>query len=125
MTARAAGGLHGMKIRRAEDGFGPLGWDQDALPRPLREGQGRTGVALEVLAQGRDLVVRVTGGAAHVGAVAVCAGRSMADHAGPAGQVLVVPGHREGTLAAETAEAVARATGCTCASWKGRRTRLR
>ena len=42
MTARVAGGLHGMKIRRAEDGFGPLGWDQDALPRPLREGQGRT-----------------------------------------------------------------------------------
>lgn len=85
------------------------------LPGPVREGSGRTEVRLELVPVGRDLLLLVTGGEAHVGAVAVArpAGRG-----GPAGAV-VVPPHKEGPLAAECAALVAEAAGCTCAAAAG------
>lgn len=73
----------------------------------VEAGFGRTAVRLELVKQGRDLLLMVTGGEAHVGAVAVC-------HDQGAG-MMAVPGHKEGPLAAECAEAVALAAGCTCA----------
>lgn len=83
-------------------------WNPAIIPPPLEKGNGRTRVRLELLARGRDLVLNVGGGEAHVGAVAV---------ATPAGPVAltVVPGHKEGPLAEAAATALARAAGCTCA----------
>ena len=92
-------------------------WNPAALPEPVRGGRGRRAVVLRVQAVGRDLLVTVTGGQAHAGAVAVAA---------PGGQVpeggdrpLVVPPHREGPLAQECARLVAEASGCTCVAVAG------
>lgn len=74
-------------------------------------GSGRTAVRLELRNQGRDLLLMITGGEAHVGAVAVaCADGT---------ELVVVPGHKEGPLASECAEVVARASGRTCAAVAG------
>jgi len=76
-------------------------------PLVVSEGSGRTAVALELSLQGDDYLLQVTGGRTHVGAVAV---------AFPGGaELMTVPGHREGPLAAECAAAVAAASGRTCA----------
>lgn len=79
------------------------------LPTPREWGEGRTRVRLELRAQGRDLLLVVTGGEAHVGAAAVAA----PDWA--EARLVVVPGHKEGPLAAAAAIRLARAAGCTCA----------
>lgn len=85
-------------------------WRPDALPGPLTVGRGRRAVRLEVAAVGRDLVVTLSGGQAHAGAVAL---------AGPGGApagtgLLVLPPHKEGPLARECAAAVAAVAGCAC-----------
>ena len=83
-------------------------WDPAILPAPLELGTGRTRVRLDLVAHGRDLVLHLGGGVAHVGAVAVAA---------PGGPVMltVVPGHKEGPLAEQAAAALSEAAGCTCA----------
>ena len=82
-------------------------WDPALLPAPLQSGTGRTAVRLELTAHGRDLVLHVGGGEAHVGAVAV------AEPGRPA-MLTVVPGHKEGPLAAEAAATLAAAADCVC-----------
>lgn len=77
------------------------------------QGSGRAAVRLELRPQGRDWLLLVTGGQAHVGAVAVAA------PAPAETRVAVLPPHREGPLARECAEAVARAAGTTCAAVAG------
>ncbi|MBK8165673.1 MAG: hypothetical protein IPK64_06825 [bacterium] len=85
-------------------------WSAAALPDPVTVGRGRRTVRLQVATLGRDLVVTISGGQAHAGAVAL-AGPS----AGPGGAgLLVLPPHKEGPLARECAEAVAAAAGCAC-----------
>ncbi len=76
-------------------------------------------VQLALLAQGRDFVLQITGGQAHVGAVAVCDGSTGRVHARTGGRTLQLPNHREGPLAAEAAETLATATGRTCAALVG------
>ncbi len=88
---------------------------KDALPAPVERGVGRTRVRLELVPQGRDLLLLVGGGEAHVGAVAVA---RPAAAGGGAGSV-VIPPHKEGPLAAECAVLVAEAAGCTCAAVAG------
>ncbi len=78
------------------------------IPLRLRLGSGRSAVSLSLLSQGRDLILRVGGGSAHVGAVAV-----HRDVAGPCRALTVVPGHREGPLAEAAAARLAAATGRT------------
>lgn len=77
-------------------------------------GDGRTKVTLRVEDLGRDLAAFLTGGEAHVGAVAVAGGA-----AGTAGESLsaciVAPGHKEGPLAREGAALLAERSGRTCA----------
>ena len=74
---------------------------------PLNVGSGRTRVNLELKYQGLDILLLVTGGKAHIGAVAVWNGQ------GQEGPVVVteLPGHREGPLAGECAEILGRASG--------------
>jgi hypothetical protein len=79
----------------------------------LTLGEGRRAVRLTLLGQGRDLVLLVTGGVAHAGAVAVCApahGSGCGAYAG----LCPVPGHREGPLAEEGAALLASAAGRSC-----------
>lgn len=79
----------------------------------LTLGEGRRAVRLTLLGQGRDLVLLVTGGEAHAGAVAVCApahGTRCGAYAG----LCPVPGHREGPLAEEGAALLASAAGRSC-----------
>ena len=90
-----------------------------ALPAPVAVGVGRTAVRLEPVSQGRDFLILITGGEAHVGAAAVCDGRAAPAESGPETGLVQVPGHREGPLAAEAAVTLARATGRTCAAVVG------
>lgn len=88
----------------------PAAWRR--LPEPVVVGTGRLAVRLTPVAQGRDLVVLITGGEAHVGAVAV---EAAAGPLGPAARNLyVVPGHREGHLAADCARELAAAVPGSC-----------
>lgn len=77
--------------------------------RPVIVGSGRKRVKLESSFQGDDLLVRITGGEAHVGAVAVWNGRQ----ADAPATVTELPHHREGPLAGDCAEILGRATGRT------------
>ncbi|MEN8008437.1 MAG: hypothetical protein ABFS42_15620 [Candidatus Krumholzibacteriota bacterium] len=74
----------------------------------LRVGSNRTGVKLELQSQGRDFLLLVTGGEAHVGAVAVW---DVGNETGPI--INEMSGHREGPLAGECAEILGRACGRT------------
>lgn len=74
---------------------------------PLNVGSGRTRVNLELKYQGLDILLLVTGGKAHIGAVAVWNGQ---EQEGPV-VVTELPGHREGPLAGECAEILGRASG--------------
>lgn len=82
-------------------------WSKYGLPLAAAAGRGRTEVRLDLLAQGRDLVLLVGGGDVHVGAGAVAGG-------GAEG-LAVLPPHKEGPLAAECAALLAEAGGCSCA----------
>ena len=77
----------------------------------LSVGSGRTRVELELHVQGLDWLLVVTGGKAHVGAVAVWSGPARESKA----VVTELPGHREGPLAGECAEILGRASGRTVA----------
>jgi hypothetical protein len=85
------------------------------LPPAVVVGDGRTAVRLELVPLGRDLLLLISGGQAHVGAVAVA---RPAGEGGSAGTV-VVPPHKEGPLAESCAALVAAAAGCTCAAVAG------
>ena len=87
------------------------------LPGPVERGRGRTSVRLELVAQGRDLVLLVSGGEAHVGAVAVCGAPQDGVPAEPV--LTIVPGHKEGPLARDCALKLAAAAGCTCCAVVG------
>jgi hypothetical protein len=92
-------------------------WNPAALPEPVRVGRGRRAVVLRVRAVGRDLLVTVTGGQAHAGAVAVAAPGDTVPEGGD--RPLVVSPHKEGPLAQECARLVAEAAGCTCVAVAG------
>lgn len=92
--------------------------DPTAVPpgTPLADltvGAGRRAVRLTLLGQGRDLLLLITGGAAHAGAVAVRVPASGA-RGGPFAGLCPVPGHREGPLAEEAAALIAAAAGRGC-----------
>jgi hypothetical protein len=98
----------------------PVGSEKDGSPErgpaapagPLTVGRGRARVALRLRAQGRDLLLTITGGDAHVGAVAVDA--PAGGTGGEAHRALtVVPGHKEGPLAAAAAARLAAVSGRT------------
>lgn len=100
--------------------MGPRDYQQPGRIWPLGrgEGQGRTRVELILRPQGRDLLLTVTGGEGHVGAVAVCAPPGPAAAEGHE-SLVVVPGHKEGPLAVEGARRVAAAAGCVCCAVVG------
>ena len=82
----------------------------DPLPEPVTAGRGRTEVRLDLSPVGRDLLLLVTGGEAHVGAAAVAG-------IGPGGDseihAAILPPHKEGPLARECAALLSEAAGCT------------
>jgi len=81
------------------------------------QGHGRTRISLDLFAQGRDLLLQVTGGQAHIGAVAV-AGPANTDPEGY-NDLITVPGHKEGPLAKYCAGQVAQNAQCHCAAVVG------
>ena len=87
-------------------------WKPAALPRPVTIGRGRQAVVIETRAVGRDLLITLTGGQAHAGAVAMGVPRQGA--AGAGARLLVQPSHREGPLAREAARLLSAAAGCAC-----------
>lgn len=94
--------------------FTPSGNPPAGLPQHVAVGEGRTAVSLDLIFQGPDLLLTVTGGRAHVGATAVCAPPT-ADHPDPAPQIEAVGPHKEGPLAGDCARRLAAAAGRTCA----------
>jgi hypothetical protein len=95
---------------------GPCGGGTGNPPAAtLSMGSGRLRVKLELRHQGRDFLLLVAGGEAHVGAVAVFDGRD----GGSRAVVTEMPGHREGPLAGECAEILGRATGRTVVAVAG------
>jgi len=98
-----------------------LDQDREGVERPLARcvvGEGRCAVTLAVFAQGHDRVLRVTGGRAHVGAVAL--GVPADPGTGRAYTALaVVPGHAEGPLAEEGASRLSTATARACVALVG------
>ena len=71
----------------------------------LRACHGRLRLELDAFRQGGDVLVRLSGGAAHVGAVALAAPDSPP-------RVLTRPGHREDAVALEIAERFSAAFQC-------------
>ena len=96
---------------------GPTEEDGHGLPEPLVEGAGRTEVRLEVQAVGRDLLLKITGGEAHVGAVAVC--EPPGPGADPVPVVTVVPGTRRGRSRKAVRSGWRRPRVERCAPWRG------
>ncbi len=96
----------------------PRGQPPGTLLVAVEAGDGRAAVAVRLLAQGRDLLLLVTGGEAHVGAVAL-SGATAGTRGEPCEALLVAPGHKEGPLAAEGAALVAAATGRACVAVAG------
>lgn len=95
-------------------GPAPVAGRNEAGPRwVVREGCGRAAVVLIAREQGRDLLVQVGGGEVHAGAVAVYAAAGGTPGEDPV-TTTVLPGHKEGPLAAECASALGRATGRSC-----------
>lgn len=90
-------------------------WNADALPAPVTVGRGRRAVRLEAAPLGRDLLVTLTCGQAHAGAVALAGLQDGTEGGG----LLVLPPHKEGPLARACAEAVAAAAGCACVAAAG------
>ncbi len=87
-------------------------------PRELVVGQGREKVELSLRIHGRDWLLTIGGGDAHVGAVAVVAPLTLQGDE-PFESLAVVPGHKEGPLAMKAARRVAKATGRTCVCLAG------
>ena len=87
--------------------------------REVVVGDGRTRVSVILRFQGQDLLLQITGGRSHVGAVAVCDCRRGQDKIQTGERTIQLPGHREGPLAVEAAETLAAATQRTCAAVVG------
>ncbi len=79
--------------------------------RQIKVGQGRSEVMLNINCQGRDWVMQVTGGQAHVGAVATATAEAV--------DLSVVGIHKEGPLAEMCARAWAQLTGGVCVAMVG------
>ncbi len=95
-----------------ENTSGPVRGKADREKRPvalLTVGSNRSRVNLELLSQGRDYLLLVTGGKAHVGAVAVWDSAKK----GELKAANEMSGHREGPLATECAEILGKASGRT------------
>jgi len=69
-------------------------------------------IEIKISAMGQDIVFLVTGGEAHIGAVAIA---YVSDEKYAIVKVLSLPGHREAELAAELAETASLAIGHTVA----------
>ena len=108
-----------MQDRTEQGGSRPVANSAGMLPGPVSVGTGRTAVQLRLFEQGRDILVLITGGEAHVGAIAACDGRLGATLNPASGGAVQMPGHREGPLAVEAAETLAAVAGCTCAAVVG------
>ncbi len=78
----------------------------------LNIGTGRRAVRLELRPVGRDWLLLITGGRAHLGAAAVT-------EPGTEARFVVRGRHKEGPLAAECAQILAEATGTGCAAVAG------
>ena len=107
MTKEPAGGLHKMENESRDDHRAGAADPENRPLCTLMVGSNRTCVNLELRELGRDLLLLVTGGEAHVGAVGVWPAASE----GAPAAVTELPGHREGPLAGECAAALGRATG--------------
>ena len=81
----------------------------------LKYGTGRTEIILEYHYTGEDISMVITGGRAHVGAVAVgyCRNGNVAT------ETIVVPPHKEGEIASMFASTVAKHLHCTAVCTAG------
>ncbi len=79
-------------------------------PFVLRKNSGPGELKLETAPIGRDLLVLITGGESHIGAVAVggFATRSYVS-------VITMPGHKDDCIATEAASRIASRLNCACA----------
>jgi len=80
-------------------------------------GEGRCTVTFEIKELGRDLVVIITGGDAHVGAVSLSLSRkSLADanKLSASTSLLTVPGHKEEDIAIPLSKEITTRTGRNC-----------
>lgn len=71
---------------------------------------GRLTIRLSASRLGKDLLVVISGGAAHIGAVGagnVCTGMASSS-------VITMPGHRDDRIAKEAAERLSKSQGCNC-----------
>ncbi len=98
------------------EGSGPKGAGEPW--RSVGVGSGREAVRLQLIRQGRDWVLVIGGGDAHVGAVSVRP--APGEFRGPDDALnVVIPPHKEGPLAVEAAARVTAATGRACAAIVG------
>lgn len=77
----------------------------------LKKASGRIEVTLKAIRIGKDLLVVITGGAGHIGAVGAgtnCGGMAVSS-------VMTTPGHRDDRIAKDAAERISKKLGCTCA----------
>lgn len=76
----------------------------------LEKTSGRLKVGLSASRLGNDLLVVISGGAAHIGAVGagnVCTGMASSS-------VITMPGHRDDRIAKAAAERISKSQGCNC-----------
>ncbi|HMK47950.1 MAG TPA: hypothetical protein VK436_15120 [Methanocella sp.] len=76
----------------------------------LERTRGRLSLKLDAKRLGGDLLVVITGGAAHIGAVG--AGTNCNNMA--SSSVITLPGHRDDRIAKDAAERISRKTGSNC-----------
>jgi len=81
-----------------------------ALPRSWIHTSGRLSLELRAERIGKDLLVLLTGGEAHIGAVGV--GCPMGERA--TASVITLPGHRDDRMAQVAAERISAELGCGC-----------
>ncbi len=77
----------------------------------LKKSAGRIEVTLEATRIGKDLLVVITGGKGHIGAVG--AGSGCGELA--VSSVITTPGHRDDRIAKGAAERITKTLGCNCA----------
>lgn len=80
-------------------------------PVRLKRSAGRIAIELSATPIGDDLLVVITGGEAHIGAVGAgnrCGGMATSS-------VITMPGHRDDRIAKDAAERITKKTGCNCA----------
>ncbi|MCK5661246.1 MAG: hypothetical protein KAH86_07790 [Methanosarcinales archaeon] len=83
----------------------------------LKYGTGRTELTLDYSYSGDDISIVITGGRAHVGAVAVSYYRDGGE--GVITEIIVVPPHKEGEIASMFASTVAKRMHCTAVCTAG------